>query len=173
VHPELFFNVAEESSPHTTRRIDPFLFVDGRRLETQEGLLGGRWFGDGSNFFRVDNSYSIVPNFIELTLPRKQVITHVVIVEDPALPRLETVSIDAFVEARETRQGLTDFEKRQMNRGFFMNVVKRRGNDSPYNVYKLEKPVYTRKIRVYELEGWSAITEIELYGALPKLSEAK
>jgi hypothetical protein len=173
VHPELFFNVAEESSPHTTRRIDPFLFVDGRRLETQEGLLGGRWFGDGSNFFRVDNSYSIVPNFIELTLPRKQVITHVVIVEDPALPRLETVSIDAFVEARETRQGLTDFEKRQMNRGFFMNVVKRRGNDSPYNVYKLEKPVYTRKIRVYVLEGWSAITEIELYGALPKLSEAK
>ena len=57
-----------------------------------------------------------------------------------------------------------------INKSFlcFHNLVKFRNNDSPYNVFRFEKPVFASKVRVYVLSGHSAITEIELYGALPK-----
>jgi hypothetical protein len=105
---------------------------------------------------------------MEIVLPRKRVVSHIVLAEDPSLERGKTLTVDAFIEARETRKNLSDFERRQLTRGFWLNVVKFRNNDSPYNVFKFRKPIYTRKIRVYILEGHSSLSEVEIYGALPE-----
>ena len=135
-------------------------------LESEPSLLAGKWFGSG-NFFMGDH-FMLVPCWIELTLPRKRVITHVVVAEDPSLARTSVLSVDAYLESRETRKGLSEFEKRQLQRGVWQNVVGRRDNQDTYNVYKLKEPVFTKKLRVYVLGGTSSISEIELYGALPK-----
>ena len=164
---ELFFNVAEAGSPHTTRWADPWCFLNGRMLESEKGLLKGKWFGTG-NFFMADSQFMEVPCWIEITMPQKKVLTQIVIAEDPTLPRVDTLAVDAYIESRESRSNLSEFEKRQLTRGFWYNVVKSRDNTNTYNVYKFDKPVYTRKLRVYVLGGHSSITEVELYGALPK-----
>ena len=163
---DVSFNVTESDNPHTARRMDPTALVNGRILQKEPALNNGKWWGSGTSFKK--NLEAIVPSYVEITLPRKRVITHIVIGEDPSLARAETITIDAFIEAREVRVNLADFEKRELARGFWHNVVKFRGNDSPYNVFRLQKPVYTRKLRIYVLAGLTSISEIELYGALPR-----
>ncbi len=163
---DMFMNVAEEGGPHITRWADPLCFVNGRMFEDEPRLLGGRWFGSG-NFFLADN-FSEVPCWIELKLPRKRVISHIVVAEDPGQARTAVLSVDAYIESHDLRSDLSAFEKRQVTRGFWYNVVKRRGNTDVYNVYRLEKPVFTNQLRVYVLGGYSALSEIELYGALAK-----
>jgi len=160
------FNVTETADPHTARRMEPTALVNGKMLTKEPELNNGLWWGSGTSFKKYQEA--IIPTFIEITLPRKRVLTHVVIAEDPSLARAETLTVDAFVEAREVRENVADYEKRQLARGFWLNVAKFRGNDSPYNVFKFDKPVYAKKLRVCVLGGHTSITEIELYGALPK-----
>jgi len=169
---DMFLNVIEAGSPHTARWADPWSLVNGRMLENEPGLLRGKWFGSGTTT-REASIHAEIPCFIELNLPRKRVITHIVIAEDPALVRAETYTVDAYIESRETRKSLSDFEKRQLKRGFWSNVVKVRGNTNAYNIYKLEKPIFTSKLRIYVLGGLSSIDEIELYGALPESLKPK
>lgn len=164
---DMYFNVFEAGSPHVARWADPYALVNGRMMENEPTLLRGKWFGAGTTT-RSASIHAEIPCYIELNLPRKRVITHVVIAEDPALERAEAYTVDAFIESRETRKGLSDFEKRQLKRGYWANVVKVRGNSNPYNVFKLEKPIFTSKLRVYILGGLSSVDEIELYGALPE-----
>ena len=161
---DIFFNVTGDA-PHTTRRIDPLAFVNGRRSEAEPQLLRGNWFGGPIS--TQGKEFAVVPCWVELTLPRKRVITHIAIAEDPRAERVRTLSVDAYIESRETRKGLSAFERRQLKRGFWHNVVKRRNNTDTYNVYRFEKPVFTRQLRVYVLGGHSSITETELYGAIP------
>ncbi len=163
----IYKNVTEQDDPHDTAMADAFSLVNGRALESEPALLKGNWFGDGSSL-SATKSYPSLPCWIELTLPVKRVVSHIVIAEDPAQPRVEPLSVDAFVESRETRTGLSDFERRQLKRGFWLGVVKARSSSHPYHVYQLPKPVFTNKLRVYVLGGHSSITEIELYGAPPK-----
>lgn len=163
----IYKNVTEQDDPHDTAMADPFALVNGRALETEGALLKGNWFGDGSSL-SATKTYPSLPCWIELTLPTKRVISHIVIAEDPAQARVEPLAVDAFVESRETRAGLSDFERRQLRRGFWLGVVKTRSSGHPYNVYQLAKPVFTNKLRVYVLGGHSSITEVELYGAPPK-----
>ena len=163
----IYKNVTELDDPHDTALADPFALVNGRALEAEPALLKGNWFGDGSSL-SATKTYPSLPCWIELTLPAKRVISHIVIAEDPALARAEPVVVDAFVESRETRPGLSDFERRQLRRGFWLGVVKARSGEHPYTVHQLAKPVFTNKLRVYVLGGHSSITEIELYGAPPK-----
>ncbi|HEY8665793.1 MAG TPA: hypothetical protein VIL86_03965, partial [Tepidisphaeraceae bacterium] len=158
--------------PHTARWADPFCLVNGRMLQPEPGLLKGKWFGSGTTT-RTESIHEEIPCFVEITLPRKQVITHIVLSETPTLLRADTVTVDAYIESRESRKGLSDFEKRQLKRGFWFNAVKSRGNSDVYNVYKLEKPIFTSKLRVYILGGHSSLDEIELYGALPEKLKAK
>ncbi|GDY20766.1 hypothetical protein LBMAG56_21120 [Verrucomicrobiota bacterium] len=163
----IYKNVTELDDPHDTAMADPFALVNGRALESEPSLLKGNWFGDGSSL-SATKTYPSIPCWIELTLPAKRVISHIVIAEDPAQPRVEPLSVDAFVESRETRAGLSDFERRQLKRGFWLGVVKARSSSHPYHIYQFAKPVFTNKLRVYVLGGHSSITEIELYGAAPK-----
>ena len=163
---DIFFNVAG-AAPHTTRRVEPLAFVNGRMFEEDAALSRGKWFG-GPVGGAKGKAFTIVPCWIELTLPQKKVVTHVVVAEDHRLERVTGLSVDVYVESRETRKGLSAFEKRQLKRGFWYNVVKQRGNTDVYHVFRLEKPVYTRQLRVYVLSGYPSITEIELYGALRK-----
>jgi len=163
---DLFLNVEEDGDPHATRWADPFAFINGRMLEKEDSLLEGKWFGSG-NFFLRDN-YEKIPSWIDIKLPQKKVITHVAIAEDPTLPRADTISVDAYIESREMRKGLSDFEKRQLSRGFWHNAIKSRGNTNVYNVYKFEKPIFTRHVRVYVVRGSASINEVELYGAIPQ-----
>ena len=167
---EMFINVAEEGSPFMTRWADAYALINGRMLQKEPGLLAGKWFGAGNAF--MPDTFENVPCWIDITLPQKKVITHVVIAEDPSLQRAETITIDAFIESRENRKGLSEYEKRQAARGFWYNAVKVRGNTNAYNVYKLDKPIFTRRLRVYVLGGHTSIDEIELYGALPQKKEA-
>ncbi|HWE04834.1 MAG TPA: hypothetical protein VG326_20680 [Tepidisphaeraceae bacterium] len=169
---DMFFNVFEKGSPHVARWADPFDLVNGRMMENEPGLLRGKWFGSGIST-RMESIHAEIPCYVELNMPRKRVITHIVIAEDPALARAEAYTVDAYIESRETRKGLSDFEKRQLKRGFWTNVVKVRGNSNAYNVYKLEKPIFASKLRIYVLGGFSAIDEIELYGALPESLKPK
>ena len=166
---DLFINVTEEDNPFTTRWIDPYNFVNGKLCEKEPALLGGKWFGSGNAF--MPDTWEQVPCWIDIQLPQKKVITHVVVGEDPSLGRTDTISIDAYVESRENRKGLSEFEKRQATRGFWYNTVKARGNTNAYNVYKLDKPIFTRKLRIYILSGHTSVNEIELYGALPAKKE--
>ncbi len=169
---EMFINVGETSSGFfTTRRADSYALVNGRMFESEPGLLNGRWFGSG-NFFMTD-TFESIPCWVELTLPRKQVVSHIVIAENPSLKRVDTLSVDAYVETRENRKNLSDYEKRQVQRGFWLNVARDRDNRRFYNVYKLKKPVFTRRLRVYVLAGSSSISEIEVYGALPEYLRKK
>ena len=169
---DMFLNVFEAGSPHDARWADPFALVNGRMMENEPTLLRGKWFGAGTTT-RSESIHAEIPCFVELNLPRKRIITHIVIAEDPGLARAESYTVDAFIESRETRKGLSDFEKRQLKRGYWSNVVKVRGNANPYNVFKLEKPIFTSKLRVYVLGGHSAVDEIELYGALPESLKPK
>ncbi|MFZ4395900.1 MAG: beta-galactosidase trimerization domain-containing protein [Kiritimatiellia bacterium] len=167
---DVFMNVDEEPAwggPHISRWVDPVSFVNGRMLEPEASQFRGMWFGSG-NFFLNGSGMMCVPCWIELTLPKKRVITHVVVAEDPTLPRVESIGVDVYIESREMRKGLTDFEKRQAQRGFWQNVAILRGNSDTYHVFKLKEPVFTKKVRVYVVNGTSSITEVELYGALPK-----
>jgi len=141
-------------------------------MENEPSLLRGKWFGAGTTT-RMESIHAEIPCYVELNMPRKRVITHIVIAEDPALARAEAYTVDAYIESRETRKGLSDFEKRQLKRGFWRNVVKVRGNTNAYNVFKLDKPIFASKLRVYILGGFSAIDEIELYGALPESLKPK
>ena len=51
--------------------------------------------------------------------------------------------------------------------------MKVRGNSNAYNVYKLEKPIFTSKVRLYVLGGHSSIDEIELYARVARVIEAQ
>ncbi len=146
---------------------EPMCLINGRMLEREPGLLGGKWFG-GNNTAQVSSNSAHVPCYVEITLPKKHFITHVAIAEDPDLARVETLTIDTFIESRETRSGVTEAEARQAKKGYWQNAVKRKGNQSCYNVYKLPKTVYTNKLRVYLLNGYSSIDEIEVYETIPE-----
>ena len=162
----LFMNVKEEGEPHDAVQVEPTALLNGRMLQIESELRRGLWWGSGSTAHR--HLKAIIPTYMEIVLPRKRVVSHIVLAEDPSLERGKTLTVDAFIEARETRKNLSDFERRQLTRGFWLNVVKFRNNDSPYNVFKFRKPIYTRKIRVYILEGHSSLSEVEIYGALPE-----
>ncbi len=166
----IFMNVAEEGAPHTALRVMPEALVNGRLMETEPELDKGLWWGGGAGAER-GLGHAEIPTWVEITLPRKKVLSHIVIAEDPALARVESLTVDAYVESTEVRGEVAAFEKRAVAVGFWHNVVKVRNNTSPYNVYRFDKPVYTDKLRVYVLGGHSAITEIELYGAIPKVDE--
>ena len=162
---EMFFNVTETDRPHDARWADAYNLINGRMFEAEKGLLKGKWFGSGTTWRQGSNT-AIIPCWVELTLPKKKVITHIVIAQDPALAKVKTLSIDALIESRETRVGMSEHEKRQVARGFWFNAVRDRNPGENYLVYKLPKPIFTRTLRVYVLEGFSAINEIELYGVL-------
>lgn len=162
----LFMNVKEEGEPHDAVQVEPTALLNGRMLEIEPELRRGLWWGSGSTAHR--HLQAIIPTYSEIVLPRKRVVSLIVLAEDPSLERGKTLTVDAFIEARETRKNLSEFEKRQLSRGFWLNVVKFRNNDSPYNVFKLKEPIFTRKIRVYVLEGHSSLSEVEIYGALPE-----
>ena len=146
---------------------EPFCLVNGRMFEKEAGLIGGKWF-IGNNTAQISSNSAKVPCFIEITLPKKRFLSHVVVAEDPGLPRVETMTVDVFIESREMRKGLTALEMTQAKRGYWQNAIKRKGNDSFYNVFKLPKIVYTNKIRVYVLAGYSSVDEIEIYESIPE-----
>ncbi|GMV81048.1 MAG: hypothetical protein AMXMBFR7_22320 [Planctomycetota bacterium] len=157
-----FYNVKETDSPFPAQWLDPMCLVNGRAFEREAGLYAGKWFGSGDTF-KTSSNEAIVPCAVELELSRKRILTHVALAEDPQLSRMSTFTVDAFVEGRELRKDLSEYEKRQLQRGFWINLAKVRGNAAPYTVIKFDKPVYTRKLRVYVLEGHSSLSEIELY----------
>ena len=161
---EMFFNVTEKGDPHTTRYAEPTNLINGRMLEKEPELLKGKWWGGGTTF--KGHRFELIPFYVEIVLPQKRVLTHIVLAEDPSLQRGETITVDAFIESREVRSNVSAYERRQLARGFWLNVVKFRGNNTPYNVFKFEKPVYAKKLRIYVLEGYSSLSEIELYGGL-------
>ena len=165
---QLFYNLTEGDleGQWSVPWIEPLDFVNGRMLEREPRLLNGKWFGS-SNTAQIGTNGMIVPCVLDVTLPGKHVISHVVIAEDPSLPRVESICIEAFIEAKEMRTSIRDDEKRQAARGYLVSVAKKRGNGSPYNVYKLEKPVYTRRLQISILSGCSSINEIELYETPP------
>ncbi len=167
VRVQMFMNPAEEGAPHTSLRVMPEALVNGRLFEREPDLDKGLWWGGGAGA-EHGLGHVAIPSWVELTLPQKRVLTHLVVAEDPSLPRAEGLTVDAYVESREVRQNVTAFEKRSVPLGFWHNVVKFRGNDSSYNVFRFPKPIYTNKIRVYVIAGHTSLTEIELYGALPK-----
>ncbi len=146
---------------------EPFCLVNGRMFEKEAGLIGGKWF-IGNNTAQISSNSAKVPCFIEITLPKKRFLSHVVVAEDPGLPRVETMTVDVFIESREMRKGLTALEMTQAKRGYWQNAIKRKGNNSFYNVFKLPKIVYTNKIRVYVLAGYSSVDEIEIYESIPE-----
>jgi len=59
-----------------------FDLVNGRMMENEPNLYRGKWFGSGIST-REGSLHAEIPCFIELNLPRKRVITHIVIAEDP------------------------------------------------------------------------------------------
>ena len=145
---------------------DPYALLNGRIQEREPGLLQGKWFSSSG----AADSFARVPCWIDIRLPQMKVITHVGISEDPALPRAEDISVDVKIKGHE-RRDMSEFEKKQAARGFWHNAVKLVGNVNTYSVFKLEQPVYTDHVRVYVLSGNPSITEIELYGAVPKPTE--
>ncbi len=161
----IFMNVEDEGAPHDALGANPSLLINGRMLQSEPGLKKGRWWagGDGSD----RRNKVIIPTYVEINLSKKRVLTHIVIAEDPALARAEVITVDAYVETREVRKNLSAFERRQVKSGFWHNLVKARGNTQAYNVFRFKKPVYTRRVRVYILDGHSSISEIELYGSIP------
>jgi hypothetical protein len=166
----IYMNVEEEGAPHTALRVMPEALVNGHMLKSEPELDKGLWWGGGAGAER-GLGHAEIPTWVEITLPRKRVLTHIVIAEDPSLARVERLTVDAYVESTEVRRDLSAFERRAVPVGFWYNVVKVRNNTAPYNVYRFEKPVYTDKLRVYVLGGHSSITELELYGALPKAGD--
>src|SRR6185436_10601212 len=87
VNVELFFNTSEDA-PHETLWADPWALVNGRMLEPEASLLKGRWFSGGNRETMKESHGMMIPCWIEMTFPRKRVVTHVVVAEDPSLPRL-------------------------------------------------------------------------------------
>jgi hypothetical protein len=165
---EMFYNPEfGNSGIFTANWAEPMCLINGRMMEKEPGLIGGKWFG-GNNSAYTGSNAALLPCYVDITLPKKRFVSHVVIGETPQLARVSTLSIDAFVESREMRKGLSDFDNRQAKRGYWQNVVKRRGNDHYYNVYKLPKIIYTNKLRVYLLEGYSSMDEIEIYETIPE-----
>jgi hypothetical protein len=165
---EMFFNPDFGGSGiFTANWAEPMCLINGRMLENEPQLLAGKWFGGNNSAYSGTNK-ALMPCYVDITMPKKRFVSHVVIAETPQLGRVSTLTIDAFVESRETRKGLSDFENRQVKRGYWQNAVKRRGNSHYYNVYKLPKTIYTNKLRVYLLDGFSSIDEIEVYETIPE-----
>ena len=148
---------------------DSTCLINGRLFDPDAQLFSGNWFSTNAN---VRNRFPMIPCWVELKLSEKKVISHLVIAEDPNQERVSMLSIDAFVESRDNRKNLTDFEQRQVRRGFWLNLGKLRDNTEAYNVFKLDKPVFTDRLRVYVLGGHSSINEIEVYGAMPTTTPA-
>jgi hypothetical protein len=154
---------------------EPMCLVNGRMLEREPLLLNGKWFG-GNDTTKVSSNMAHIPCYVEITMPKKRFISHVVVAESPDLARLETMTVDVYVETPDKRHNLTDYEARQEKKGYWVNTIKRKGNTSCYNVYKLPKTYYTNRVRVYLLNGYSSVDEIELYETVPqftKTSKAK
>ena len=168
---QIFMNPAEEGAPHTALRVMPEALVNGRMFETEKALDKGLWWGGGAGA-EHGLGHIEIPSWVEITLPQKKVLTHIAIAEDASLARAEAITVDAYVESHEVRKDVSAFEKRSVPIGFWYNVVKFRGNDSAYNVFRFPKPIFTNKIRVYVIEGHTSLTEIELYGAIPKVAVA-
>jgi len=165
---EMFFNPDfGNSGVFTANWAEPMCLINGRMLEKEPELLNGKWFGGNNSAYSGTNT-ALMPCYVDITMPKKRFVSHVVIAETPQLGRVSTLTIDAFIESREMRKGVSDFENRQVKRGYWQNVVKRRGNSSNYNVYKLPKTIYTNKLRVYLLEGFSSVDEIEVYETIPE-----
>ncbi len=141
---------------------NPFCFLDGRMFEREPQLFDGKWWM-GNDTSRSGTAGPLIPCTIMIDLSRKRVISHIVISENPDQPRVGSLCIEAFVEATETRQGLSDFEKRQAVRGAWHSLVKTRDEIGSYHVWKLAKPVGTRRLAITVLAGHSSIDEIELY----------
>ena len=85
--------------------------------------------------------------------------------------KVDTFAVQVWIESRTVRKDLTAYEKRQLARGYWHTVVKVRGNKDAFHVHKFDTPVYSRKVRVFLLTGYSGINEIELYGERPKRKE--
>lgn len=165
---EMFFNPDfGGSGVWSANWAEPMCLINGRMFEKEPGLINGKWFG-GNNSAYSGSNVALMPCYVDITMPRKRFVTHVAIGETPQLNRVTTLAIDAFIESRETRKGLSDHDNRQVKRGYWQNVIKQRGNNHYYNVFKLPRTIYTNKIRVYLLEGFSSIDEIELYETIPE-----
>jgi len=76
--------------------------------------------------------------------------------------------VQTWIESRNVQGNLTAWEKRQLAKGYWHTAVKVRGNSDAFHVHRFDIPVYTRKVRVFLLTGYSGINEIELYGEQPK-----
>jgi len=165
---EMFFNPDfGGSGVWSANWAEPMCLINGRAMEKESGLLNGKWFGGNNSAYSGTNT-ALMPCYVDITMPKKRFVSHVVLAETPQLGRVKTLAIDAYIESRETRKGVSDFENRQTKRGYWQNVVKQRGNAHYYNVYKLPKTVYTNKLRIYLLEGFSSVDEIELFETIPE-----
>ncbi|HYE05035.1 MAG TPA: hypothetical protein VEL07_05865 [Planctomycetota bacterium] len=141
---------------------NPFCLLDGRMFAREPQLNGGTWW-IGNDTSRSATAHALIPSTIIIELPRKRVISHIVISESVDQPRVGSLCIEAFVEATETRQDLSAFEKRQAARGAWHNLVKTRDDVGTYHLWKLATPVGTRRLAITVLAGHTAIDEIELY----------
>ena len=65
------------------RTLQPQCLINGRMMEKEPGLIGGKWFG-GNNSAYTGSNAALLPCYVDITLPKKRFVSHVVIGETVA-----------------------------------------------------------------------------------------